>query len=64
MTTEEFAKNQGLKAQSVLARLCRTGSYYGVVPTKRVNGRLDWQLNEEDKARLKQNAVAQEESEA
>lgn len=37
---EKFAANNQVKAQSVRARLCRTGSYFGVKPKKLLNGRL------------------------
>lgn len=40
LSCEEFARLNQIKAQSVRARLCRFGSYYGVVPKKLVNGRL------------------------
>lgn len=41
-STEQFAALNQVKAQSVRARLCRTGSYFGVVPVKLANGRLAW----------------------
>lgn len=37
---EQFAAANQVKAQSVRARLCRTGSYFGVRPVKLANGRL------------------------
>lgn len=40
LSCEEFARLNQIKPQSVRARLCRFGSYYGVVPRKLVNGRL------------------------
>lgn len=40
LSCEEFAALNQVKAQSVRARLCRTGSYFGVTPKKLVNGRL------------------------
>ena len=33
-SAEQFASLNQVKAQSVRARLCRTGSYFGVVPLK------------------------------
>ncbi|WP_300336770.1 hypothetical protein [Accumulibacter sp.] len=39
-SAEQFAALNQVKAQSVRARLCRTGSYFGVVPRKLANGRL------------------------
>ena len=36
----QFAAENQVKAQSVRARLCRTGSYFGVVPIKLASGRL------------------------
>lgn len=40
LSCEEFARLNQIKPQSVRARLCRTGSYYGIQPKKLVNGRL------------------------
>ena len=40
LSCEEFARLNQIKPQSVRARLCRFGSYYGVIPRKLVNGRL------------------------
>ena len=42
VTTEEFARLNLVRSQSVVARLCRTGSYHGVRPTKLASGRLLW----------------------
>lgn len=42
ITTEELAQQCGIKPQSVRVRLCRTGSYFGIKPTKLPNGRLMW----------------------
>jgi len=39
-SAEQFAAANQVKAQSVRARLCRTGSYFGVRPVKLANGRL------------------------
>lgn len=39
-STEEFARLNQVKGTSVVARICRTGSYFGVVPKKLANGRL------------------------
>ena len=40
LSAEQFAALNQVKAQSVRARLCRTGSYFGVIPRKLANGRL------------------------
>jgi hypothetical protein len=40
LSCEQFAALNQVKAQSVRARLCRFGSYFGVTPKKLVNGRL------------------------
>lgn len=40
LSCEEFARLNQIKPQSVRARLCRFGSYYGIKPVKLVNGRL------------------------
>lgn len=42
LTTEVLANALGIKPQSIRVRLCRTGSYFGLRPTKLPNGRLDW----------------------
>ena len=41
-TTEAFAAKLGIAPQSLRARLCKTGTYYGIKPTKLPNGRLWW----------------------
>ena len=38
----QFAALNQIVAQSVRARLCRTGSYFGVIPKKLASGRLAW----------------------
>lgn len=40
LSAEQFANLNQVKPQSVRARLCRTGSYFGVRPLKLANGRL------------------------
>jgi|JI10StandDraft_1071094.scaffolds.fasta_scaffold109149_3 hypothetical protein len=40
LSCERFAALNQVKPQSVRARICKTGSYFGVVPRKLVNGRL------------------------
>ena len=40
LSAEQFAALNQVKPQSVRARLCRTGSYFGIVPRKLMNGRL------------------------
>lgn len=40
LSCEEFARLNQVKPQSVRARLCRFGSYFGVAPKKLQNGRL------------------------
>lgn len=42
LNTDEFAGLNKVKAQSVRARLCRTGSYFGSRPQTLANGRLVW----------------------
>jgi len=41
-STAEFAADNGVKGQSVRARLCRCGSYFGITPIRLRNGRLLW----------------------
>lgn len=38
--TKEFARLNQVEAASVIARICRTGSYFGIRPVKLANGRL------------------------
>lgn len=40
LTCEQFAGMNMVRPQSVRARICRTGSYFGVMPKKLANGRL------------------------
>lgn len=40
--TDDFGALNGVKGQSVRVRVCRTGSYFGIVPKKLANGRLLW----------------------
>lgn len=42
LSAEQFAILNQVKPQSVRARLCRTGSYFGIRPLKLANGRLAW----------------------
>ena len=42
MTNSQFAKKIGIRPESLHARICRYGSYFGVVPDKLPNGRLIW----------------------
>lgn len=41
-STKEFAQLNQVKPQTVLARLCKTGGYFGVTPKKLASGRLAW----------------------
>jgi hypothetical protein len=42
LTTDALAARLGLKPQSLRARICRTGSLYGIRPQALPNGRLLW----------------------
>lgn len=42
LSAEQFASLNQVKPQSVRARLCRTGSYFGIRPLKLANGRTAW----------------------
>jgi len=42
LNTEDFGRAIGVKPQSIRVRLCRTGSYFGIRPSKLPNGRLAW----------------------
>jgi hypothetical protein len=40
LSAEQFAALNQVKPQSVRARICRFGSYFGIRPLKLANGRL------------------------
>lgn len=42
ISTEELAAGCMVKPASIRVRLCRTGSYFGLMPDKLPNGRLTW----------------------
>jgi len=42
ITTERLADFLGIRPNSIRIRLCRTGSYFGLLPAKLPNGRLLW----------------------
>jgi len=42
LDTDQFAELNRVKGQSVRARICRTGHYFGVTPKKLANNRLAW----------------------
>ena len=42
LTTAEFATLNGIKPNTVRQHLSTRGSYYGVKPEKRANGRTYW----------------------
>lgn len=44
-TTESLAASLGMKPQSIRARVCRTGHYFGLRPKKLPNGRLLWPVD-------------------
>jgi len=45
LTTKEFANILAMQSQSIRKRFCKTGSYFGIKPTKLKNGRLLWPSN-------------------
>lgn len=55
-STEQAAVALGIQPQTLRAAYCRTGSYYGVIPTKMPNRMLRWDV--EDIARLLAGEVA------
>ena len=63
-TTQALAQKLGIQPQSIRARLCRTGSYFGVRPTKAPNGRLLWPPNAYAKIVSKASVIADAESTA
>ncbi|HUW38594.1 MAG TPA: hypothetical protein VMV91_14815 [Rhodocyclaceae bacterium] len=40
LDTDAFATRNGVKGQTVRARICRFGHYFGIRPKKLANGRL------------------------
>lgn len=42
LTTSKFAAKNGVVSVTVRHRYCTTGSYFGITPSKLVNGRLLW----------------------
>ncbi|WP_299084417.1 helix-turn-helix domain-containing protein [uncultured Paraglaciecola sp.] len=42
LTTEQFAEALHGKPSTIRTRLCKTGSFYGIRPTKLPSGRLLW----------------------
>jgi len=54
-TTEALADRLGIKPQSLRARVCRTGSYFGLRPLKLPNGRLLWPADSVERLKLAAN---------
>lgn len=46
LSTTQFASLNMVKAQSVRARVCRFGDYFGVKPIKLINGRTAWPVHQ------------------
>lgn len=42
ISTREFARMNNVQPETVRKRFGEHGSYYGVIPEKRINGRLTW----------------------
>ena len=40
--TDEIARLNLVRGQTVRARVCRTGTYFGISPQKLASGRLAW----------------------
>lgn len=55
MTTAQFARELGIQPESLRKSIAKNGSYFGVVPSKALNGRLIWPASE--LARLKGGAA-------
>ena len=49
LSTNELADELGVKPTTIRIRLCRTGSYFGLRPTKMPNGRLRWPGDSKDR---------------
>ena len=57
MTNSQFAQKVGIRPESIHARVCRFGSYFGVVPQKLPNGRLFWPNDAFEQLASKQEGV-------
>ena len=49
MTTAQYARELGISPETLRQAHSRTGGYFGVVPTKALNGRLVWPVAELDR---------------
>jgi len=49
ITTEELASQIGIQPTSIRSRVCRTGSYFGLIPAKLPNGRLLWPIDSKNR---------------
>ncbi|WP_192894164.1 monooxygenase [Guyparkeria sp. SCN-R1] len=49
LSTAALASAIGYNTQSIHARLCRKGDFYGIRPKKLPNGRLVWPANTVDR---------------
>lgn len=48
-STEQAAAALGIRPQTLRASYCRTGSYFGIVPTKMPNRMLRWDAADIDR---------------
>jgi len=49
LSTEELAELVHVRPSSVREHLSRKGSYFGIIPTRLRNGRLDWPADSRDR---------------
>jgi len=42
MNTAQFAHELGIQPESLRKAVAKHGSYFGIIPTKALNGRLSW----------------------
>ena len=52
ITTEELAGLAGVKSESIRARVCRTGEYFGLRPERLANRRLLWPADSLERLKL------------
>ncbi len=57
LTTEQLAVGLNLQPHSLRVALCRSGSYFGIKPTKFPNGRLLWPSDSVDRLLARKGAV-------
>lgn len=58
LTTDEIAAAAGIRPESIRHALSVRGHYYGLVPRKRPNGRLEWPADGRNRLRASDRQLA------